>query len=59
MHDTTKVNDDLVDFRRAIYAQPGYAEIMKRILYLQEMEIRRRNMFSAEDSASIKAPNEH
>lgn len=56
MHDRSKVNDDLVEVRRAIYAQPGYPEIMKRILCLQEMETRRRNMFSAEDSASIKAP---
>lgn len=56
MHDKSKVNDDLVEVRRAIYAQPGYPEIMKRILCLQEMEIRRRNMFSAEDSAKIRAP---
>lgn len=56
MHDTSKVNDDLVEVRRVIYSQPAYPNIMKRILCLQEMEIRRRNMFSAEDSASIKAP---
>jgi 2-hydroxy-6-oxonona-2,4-dienedioate hydrolase len=56
MHDKSKVNDDLAEVRRAIYAQPGYADTMKRILCLQEMEIRRRNMFTAEDSASIKAP---
>ena len=55
MKDSTKVNDDMVEVRRAIYAQPGYAETMKRILCLQEMDIRRRNMFSAEDSAAIKA----
>jgi 2-hydroxy-6-oxonona-2,4-dienedioate hydrolase len=56
MHDKSKVNDDIVEARRAIYAQPGYAEIMRRILCLQDMEIRRRNMFSYEDSAKIKAP---
>ncbi|MBC7133716.1 MAG: alpha/beta fold hydrolase [Roseovarius sp.] len=56
MHDPAMVNDDLVEVRRAIYAQPGYAAIMERILCLQEMETRRRNMFSAEDTASIKAP---
>ena len=56
MHHKWKVNDDLVEVRRAIYSQPGYSETMKRILCLQEMETRRRNMFSAEDSASIKAP---
>jgi 2-hydroxy-6-oxonona-2,4-dienedioate hydrolase len=56
MHDKSKVNDDLVEVRRAIYAQPGYADIMRRILCLQEMEIRRRNMFTPEDSARIKSP---
>lgn len=56
MHDPAMVNDDLVEVRRAIYAQPGYAEIAERILCLQDMEIRRRNMFSAEDSARIKTP---
>ncbi|GEO86979.1 MULTISPECIES: alpha/beta fold hydrolase [Alphaproteobacteria] len=56
MQDHSKVNDDLVEVRRAIYSQPGYPDIMKRILCLQQMDIRRRNMFSAADSASIKAP---
>ncbi|KND16138.1 2-hydroxy-6-ketonona-2,4-dienedioic acid hydrolase [Pannonibacter phragmitetus] len=56
MHDHSKVNDDLVEVRRAIYSQPGYPDIMKRILCLQQMDIRRRNMFSPADSASIKAP---
>ncbi len=56
MHDPSKVNDDLVEVRRSIYAQPSYPDIMKRILCLQQMDIRRRNMFSAADSARIKAP---
>lgn len=56
MHDTSKVNDDLVEVRRAIYAQPGMARAMAGILCLQEMEIRRRNMFSEADSARIAAP---
>lgn len=56
MHDKSKVNDDLVEVRRAIYSQPGYVAVMERVLCLQNMEIRRRNMFTAEDSAKIKAP---
>jgi 2-hydroxy-6-oxonona-2,4-dienedioate hydrolase len=56
MHDKSKVNDDLVEVRRAIYSQPGFRDTMKRILCLQEMDIRRRNMFTAEQSRSIKAP---
>jgi 2-hydroxy-6-oxonona-2,4-dienedioate hydrolase len=56
MYRNTNVNDDLVETRRAIYAQPGYADTMKRILCLQEIETRKRNMFSAEDSQKITAP---
>jgi 2-hydroxy-6-oxonona-2,4-dienedioate hydrolase len=56
MADKSKVNDDLVETRRAIYAQAGFAEAMRRILSLQEMDIRRRNMFSDEQSRSILAP---
>ena len=56
MHDTSKVNDDLVETRRAIYAQPGYVEVMDRILCLQDMDVRRRNMFSDEETGRITAP---
>ncbi|GKY88272.1 alpha/beta fold hydrolase [Sinisalibacter aestuarii] len=56
MHDTSKVNDDLVEVRRAIYAQPGMIGAMEGILCLQEMDIRRRNMFSDEETGTITAP---
>lgn len=56
MHDKSKVHDDLVAVRQAIYAQPGYADVMRDILCLQEMPIRRRNMISAAQYASITAP---
>ncbi len=56
MHDKSKVSDDLIATRFAIYAQPGMAETMQQILCLQEMEIRRRNMFEPEQYRSIKAP---
>lgn len=56
MHDITKVSDDLVETRRAIYAQPGYVQIMERVLCLQDMEARRRNMFSDADTGRIAAP---
>jgi 2-hydroxy-6-oxonona-2,4-dienedioate hydrolase len=55
MHDKRKVNDDLVETRRAIYAQPGFAETMDRILCLQDMTIRRRNMFTEEQTRAIRA----
>jgi len=56
MHDKSKVNEDLIAVRQAIYRQPGYVDIIKRILCLQVPEIRRRNMFSDEQTRSIKAP---
>ena len=56
MFDKSLVNDDLIEARRAIYAQPGYKETMTRILCLQDMDTRRRNMISAEQFGSIKAP---
>ncbi|MGE0736440.1 MAG: alpha/beta fold hydrolase [Alphaproteobacteria bacterium] len=56
MYDKSKVNDDLVETRRAIYAQPGFVDAMRRILCLQEMDIRRRNMFTKEQYGKIKVP---
>ena len=56
MHDVTKVNDDLVETRRAIYAQPGFVDVMAKVLCLQDMPTRRRNMFSDEETARIAAP---
>jgi pimeloyl-ACP methyl ester carboxylesterase len=41
MCDKSMVSDDLIETRRAIYAQPGFADTMKRIMCLQEMEVRR------------------
>lgn len=56
MYDKSLVSDDLVETRRAIYAQPGFAETMKRTLSLQDMATRRRNMLTEADYRSIKAP---
>jgi 2-hydroxy-6-oxonona-2,4-dienedioate hydrolase len=56
MYDKRMVHDDLVETRLRIYRQPNFADITRRILCLQEMPIRRRNMFSREMYASIKTP---
>lgn len=57
MYDKALVSDDLVETRRAIYAQPGFAETMKRIMCLQDMETRRPNMITEEQYRSISAPS--
>ncbi len=56
MHDVTKVSDDLVETRRAIYAQPGFVDVMAKVLCLQDMPTRRRNMFADDETARIAAP---
>jgi 2-hydroxy-6-oxonona-2,4-dienedioate hydrolase len=56
MYDKTKVSDDLIETRRAIYAQPGFPDTMKRVMCLQEMDLRRKNMITEEQYRSIKSP---
>ena len=56
MCDKATVTDDLIETRRAIYAQPGFAASMERIMCMQEMEIRRRNMITEAQYRSIDAP---
>lgn len=56
MYDKSTVSDDLVETRRRIYAQPGFGDTMRRIMCLQEMDIRQRNMITEAQYRSIKAP---
>lgn len=56
MCDKSMVNDDLIETRRAIYAQDGFTEAMRRIMCLQEMPIRRPNMVTEAQYRSIKVP---
>ena len=57
MCDKSMVSDDLIETRRAIYAQPGFEATMARIICLQDMEIRRPNMITEAQYRSIKAPS--
>lgn len=56
MADPGSVTDDLVAVRLAVYEQPGALENMRRILCLQDPEIRRRNNLTAEEWGAIAAP---
>ena len=56
MCDKSMVSDDLIEIRRAIYAQPGFGQTMRRIMCLQKMAIRRKNMITADQYASINCP---
>jgi 2-hydroxy-6-oxonona-2,4-dienedioate hydrolase len=56
MCDKATVSDDLIETRRAIYAQPGFGETMARIMCLQDMEIRRPNMITEAQYRAIRQP---
>jgi 2-hydroxy-6-oxonona-2,4-dienedioate hydrolase len=56
MNDPTRVTDDLVELRYAIYTQPGFVDAMKHILCLQNMDVRMRNVLTDESLSQIKAP---
>jgi 2-hydroxy-6-oxonona-2,4-dienedioate hydrolase len=56
MADNSSVTDELVEIRRGIYSQPGFSESMKRILCLQDPEIRRRNLITDDELARVQAP---
>ena len=56
MYDKSLVSDDLIETRRAIYAQSGFAASMERIMCLQEMPIRRSNMITEAQYRSIRTP---
>ena len=56
MYDKTNVPDDLIETRRAIYAQDGFAASMARIMCLQDMDIRRANMITEAQYRSIDKP---
>jgi 2-hydroxy-6-oxonona-2,4-dienedioate hydrolase len=53
MADPATVTGELVAIRKAIYAQPGFAESMRHILCLQDPEIRRRNLITDEELAAV------
>lgn len=56
MADPSSVADELVEVRRAIYAQSGFSESMRHILCLQNPEIRRRNFIEDAELRGIAAP---
>ena len=56
MCDKSTVSDDLIETRRAIYAQPGFGETMERIMCLQDMDIRRPNMITEAQYSGINKP---
>lgn len=56
MYDPVNVTDELVEVRHRIYRQPEFKAHLDGLLCLQEMEIRQRNLLTAEQMGRIKAP---
>jgi len=56
MADNSSVTDELVAMRQQIYARKGFAESMRHILCLQDLEIRTRNAITDDELKSIDHP---
>jgi 2-hydroxy-6-oxonona-2,4-dienedioate hydrolase len=56
MADNSSVTDELVAVRRQIYARPGFADSMRHILCLQDLEIRTRNAITDHELKAIEHP---
>lgn len=56
MHDKSKVNDDLVASRQAIYAQPAMRQAIHHILALHTPEARAKYAIRPEQWKALKAP---
>jgi 2-hydroxy-6-oxonona-2,4-dienedioate hydrolase len=56
MADPSSVTDELVDIRRALYSRPGFAQSMRHLLCLQDVEVRTRNLLTDDELAAITAP---
>lgn len=50
------LTEELIDVRHDIYRAPDYQKSVRNIMCLQDMEIRKRNLLTADELASIKAP---
>ena len=55
MLDPTIVTEDLVEARFACFQRPGMVEAMERIMCLQDMDVRQRNMLRPEELGRIAA----
>lgn len=55
MLDTSVVTEDLVESRFACFRQPGMIHAMERIMCLQDMAVRERNMLTVEELRRIRA----
>jgi 2-hydroxy-6-oxonona-2,4-dienedioate hydrolase len=56
MHDASNVSEELVDVRHAIYRQPSFIANIDKLLALQEMENRTRDILNQQQMGRIKAP---
>lgn len=56
IHDPALVTEELVQVRWQIYSRPDFAQAVKNINALQDMERRQRNLLTADELARVRAP---
>lgn len=56
LFDPESVDEELVDVRYAIYHQPSFQAALPHLLCMQDMEVRTRNLLTAERLGRISAP---
>jgi 2-hydroxy-6-oxonona-2,4-dienedioate hydrolase len=56
MADPADANEELVEVRHRIYHQPGFVAALDRLLALQTMEVRQRNLLTTDHLAAIGQP---
>jgi len=54
--DPSRITDEMVACRYAIYSREGMSENMEHVLVLQDLEVRERNLIDPEDFGRIEAP---
>jgi 2-hydroxy-6-oxonona-2,4-dienedioate hydrolase len=56
IHDAAVVTEELVQARWQIYSRPDYRAALKHVNTLQQMQVREKNLLTAQELARIKAP---
>jgi 2-hydroxy-6-oxonona-2,4-dienedioate hydrolase len=54
-HDPAQLSEELVEARYRIYHQPAFQEVLPRLLVMQDMETRQRNLLRPDRMARIRA----
>ena len=54
--DPTQVTDEMIEIRKIVYSQPEFKKVLNQILALQEMETRKKYLFTEDTLKRIQCP---